>query len=44
MKIIFRNGEELECQTIVLDDKDIFADGRYLFPLASVERIEDDTI
>ena len=44
MKIIFRNGEELECQAVVLDDKDIFADGRYLFPLASVERIEDDTI
>lgn len=44
MIIRLRDGAEITCKDVVLDNKDILADGHYLIPLASVERIEEDDI
>ena len=44
MIIKVKDGQEVICKTIILDDKDALADNRYLIPLSSVQTITDDEI
>lgn len=44
MIIKVKDGQEVICKTIILDDKDALADGRYLIPLSSIQTITEDEI
>ena len=44
MLIKLRDGVEIPCKDIILDNRDMLVDGRYLIPLASVDKIEEEEI
>ena len=44
MIIKIKDGQEVICKTIILDDRDVLADGQYLIPLASIQTITEDEI
>ena len=44
MIIKVKDGQEVICKTIILDDRDALADGQYLIPLASIQIITEDEI
>lgn len=44
MIIKIKDGQEVICKMIVLDDRDVLADGWYLIPLSSIQTITEDEI
>lgn len=44
MIIKIKDGQEVVCKTIILDDRDVLADGQYLIPLSSIQTITEDEI
>jgi len=44
MIIKVKDGQEVVCKTIILDDRDVLADGQHLIPLSSIQTIIEDEI